>query len=333
MPQTVEAGKYKQCPGLAVWTDEPAYSTFAGPSHDRGPDPVRIVTQPLADNFPEWIEPMAATLTQDRFTGAEWTFERKIDGIRLIAFKRGADVRLYSRTRNPQHLPTIAAAVRQLPVHDAILDGELPWEPGLDGYHVFDIVWLDGRDVTRLTLTERRALLAALPLRPPLHRVPELDDVTPWERARVEGWEGVMAKRRDSPYEHRRSKHWLKMKCELTQSFVVGGFTDPQGGRVGFGALLVGYYDGGDFVFAGKVGTGLDTALLTELRARFDASIVDAPPFTRATGLPRVRQHWVRPEIVVSVAFAEWTKYDKLRHSRLLGVRTDVAPRDVRRAP
>jgi bifunctional non-homologous end joining protein LigD len=281
--------------------------------------------------FPDWIEPMAATLTQERFTGPDWTFERKIDGIRLIAFKQGADVRLYSRTRNQQYLPAIAAAIAALPVRDAILDGELPWEPGLDGFHVFDVVWLDGRDVTHLTLSERRALLAELPLRPPLHRVGELDDPEPWERARAEGWEGVMAKRRDSPYEHRRSKHWLKMKCELRQDFVIGGFTDPQGGRVGFGALLVGYYDGDDFVFAGKVGTGFDTALLTELRARLDASIVDATPFTKGTGLPRVRQHWVRPEIVVEVAFIEWTVHQKLRHSRLIGIRAGAVPRDVRR--
>lgn len=274
---------------------------------------------------------MAATLTQERFTGPDWTFERKIDGIRLIAFKQGADVRLYSRTRNQQYLPAIASAIAALPVRDAILDGELPWEPGLDGFHVFDVVWLDGRDVTHLTLSERRALLAELPLRPPLHRVGELDDPEPWERARAEGWEGVMAKRRDSPYEHRRSKHWLKMKCELRQDFVIGGFTDPQGGRVGFGALLVGYYDGDDFVFAGKVGTGFDTALLTELRARLDASIVDATPFTKGTGLPRVRQHWVRPEIVVEVAFIEWTVHQKLRHSRLIGIRAGAVPRDVRR--
>ena len=285
----------------------------------------------LFSAFPDWIEPMAATLTQDRFTGADWIFERKIDGIRLVAFKQGSDVRLYSRTRNLQHLPSIAAAVAKLPVTDAILDGELPWEAGIDGYHVFDVVWLDGRDVRRLTLVERRALLAALPLDPPLYRVPQLDDPEPWERARVEGWEGVMAKRRDSPYEHRRSKHWLKMKCELTHDFVVGGFTDPQGGRVGFGALLVGYYDGDDFVFAGKVGTGFDTGLLTELRARFDAAVVDRTPFTRATGLPRVREHWVRPEVVVEVAFVEWTVHEKLRHSRLLSVRSDLDPRTVYR--
>src|SRR5688500_7589457 len=251
-----------------------------------------------------------------------------IDGIRLVAFNQGADVRLASRTRNPQHLPVIAAAIAALPVHDVILDGEMTWDRHT-AYHVFDVIWIGGRDVTSLTLGERRTLLAALPLAAPLQLVPELDGDAPWERAQAEGWEGVIAKRRDSPYEHKRSKHWLKMKCELAQDFVVGGFTDPQGTRVGLGALLVGYYEGDDFVFAGKVGTGFDTKLLTDLRARFDAIEVEKTPFTKAKGLPRVRAHWVRPEIVVHVAFIEWTVHTKLRHSRLLGVRTNKRPRDV----
>jgi len=278
--------------------------------------------------FPEWIEPMAATLTQERFTGAEWSFERKFDGIRLIAFKQGRSVRLYSRTRKEKELPRIAAAVAALPVDDVVLDGEVTWD-GHTGYHVFDVVWIGGHDVTHLTLTSRRALLAELSMEVPLYRVAELDDVAPWERACAEGWEGVIAKRRDSTYEHRRSKHWLKMKCELTHDFVVGGFTDGQGSRVGLGALLVGYFEGDDFVFAGKVGTGFDTALLTDLRTRLDAMELAKTPFTKAKGLPRVRAHWVRPEIVVHVAFLEWTVHTKLRHSRLLEVKTDVDPREV----
>lgn len=113
------------------------------------------------------------------------------------------------------------------------------------------------------------------------------------------------------------------MKCELVENFIVGGFTDGQGARVGLGALLVGFLEGEDFVFAGKVGTGFDTKLLTDLRARLDAAEVATPPFTRAKGLPRVRAHWVRPEIVVRVAFIEWTVHRKLRHSRLLSVDPD----------
>ncbi len=279
-------------------------------------------------SFPDWIEPMAATLTQERFVGPEWMFERKYDGIRLIAFKQGDRVRLYSRTRKEKALPGIAAAVAALPVDDVILDGEVTWD-GRTAYHLFDVIWIHGRDVTTLPLTERRKLLADLPLAAPLHLVPELDDAEPWGCARIEGWEGVIAKRRDSPYEHKRSKHWLKMKCELAQNFVVGGFTDAQGARVGLGALLVGYYDGNDFVFAGKVGTGFDTKLLHDLRARLDAMTLDTPPFTKSKGLPRVRAHWVRPEIVVQVGFIEWTVHTKLRHSRLLAVHSDVNPRDV----
>ena len=280
--------------------------------------------------FPDWLEPMAATLTQERFTGPDWIFERKYDGIRLLAFKQGEDVRLYSRNRLPQHIPRLAAAVAALPVRDAVLDGEVTWDRQ-GAYHVFDVMWLDGRDVRSLPLEERRALLASLPFSPPLRRVGLLTEPVPWERACREGWEGVIAKRRDSVYEHRRSPHWLKMKCEEAQELVVGGFTDPQGGRVGLGALLVGYFEKQDLVFAGKVGTGFDTRLLLDLRARLGALEIPAPPFTRAVGLPRVRAHWVRPELVVQVAFIEWTVHGKLRHPRLIGVRTDKAARDVTR--
>ena len=279
--------------------------------------------------FPDWVEPMAATLTQERFAAPEWIFERKLDGIRLLAFKNGSDVRLFSRNRRPQNIPPVANAIGALPAHDVILDGEVTWGGENVAYHVFDIMWLDGRDVMGLPLDERRALLHELPLRPPLERVKPLDDPEPWVRAAREGWEGVIAKRRSAPYEHRRSPHWLKMKCEASQELVVGGFTDPQGGRVGLGALLVGYFEGDDFVFAGKVGTGFDTKLLLDLRARLDALEIPKSPFTKAKGLPRLRAHWVRPEIVVQVAFIEWTVHGKLRHSRLLGVRTDKSAREV----
>ena len=279
--------------------------------------------------FPDWVEPMAATLTQERFTGPEWIFERKFDGIRLLAFRLGADVQLLSRNRLPQKCPAIAEAVAGLPLRDAILDGELTWSAAGAVYHVFDLLWLDGRDVTALPLDERRAILDTLTLRSPLDRVTVLTDPKPWERACSEGWEGVIAKRRDSRYEHRRSPHWLKMKCEASQELVAGGFTDPQGARVGLGALLVGYFENEDFVFAGKVGTGFDTRLLLELRGRLDALEITKSPFTRAIGLPRVRAHWVRPEIVVQVGFIEWTVHGKLRHARFLGIRTGKAAREV----
>jgi ATP-dependent DNA ligase len=280
-------------------------------------------------SFPDWLVPMAATLTQERFTGPEWIFERKFDGIRLLAFKNGTNVSMFSRNRLPQNIPSIVNALTALPIHDVILDGEITWRRGKVSYHVFDIMWLDGRDLTSLPLEERRALLRQLPLQEPLQWVETLDDPMPWERAQQEGWEGVIAKRRDSVYEHRRSRNWLKMKCEESQELVVGGFTDPQGKRVGLGALLVGYYENDDFVFAGKIGTGFDTKLLLDLRARLDALEIPKPPFTKAVGLPRLRAHWVQPEIVVQVGFIEWTVNGKLRHPRLLRIRTDKAAHEV----
>jgi bifunctional non-homologous end joining protein LigD len=279
---------------------------------------------------------MAATLTRERFATPDWVFERKLDGIRVLAFKEGSDVRLLSRNRLLQNAsyPSFVKAVQELPVHDVILDGEATgvWDEreGTD-YYLFDILWLDGRDLTLLPLDARRALLSSLPLAAPLRLVERLSDREPWERAAREGWEGVIAKRRDAPYEHRRSPHWLKMKCEATQELVVGGFTDPQGERVGLGALLVGYFENDDFVFAGKVGTGFDRKLLLDLRARLDAIEVSLPTFTKAVGLPRLRVHWVRPLVVVQVAFMEWTSHGKLRHPRLLGLRIDKSAREVRR--
>jgi ATP-dependent DNA ligase len=279
-------------------------------------------------SMPEWLTPMAATLTQDRFTGPEWLFERKFDGIRLLAYKQGEAVRLYSRNRLPQNLPTVASAIRALPADELILDGELTWD-GHGIYHVFDIMWIDGRAVTTLPIEERHTLVASLPFDGPLRRVELVDDEMPWERAWREGWEGVIAKRRGSPYEHRRSKHWLKMKVERSRDFLVGGFTDPQGSRVGLGALLVGYYgDREEFVFAGKLGTGFNTRQLLELREQLDGLAVEKPPFTKGKGLPR-DAHWVRPEIVVQVGFIEWTVHGKLRHPRLLGIGGDKRPHAV----
>jgi bifunctional non-homologous end joining protein LigD len=266
---------------------------------------------------------MAATLTQERFTGPDWIFERKYDGIRLLAYRRDGDVRLFSRNRKPQNCPPVAQAIGRLPLREAILDGEFTWGDAGIVYHVFDVLWLDGRATTALPLLERRALLETLPLTAPLELVAPIRGEKPWERACSEGWEGVIAKRRDSLYEHRRSPLWLKMKCEAAQEFVVGGFTEPQGVRVGLGALLLGYYENGDFVFAGKVGTGFDSKLLLELRARLEALEIPRSPFTRAIGLPRLRVHWVRPELVVQVGFIEWTAHGKLRHVRFLGLRTD----------
>ncbi|HEX4809190.1 MAG TPA: hypothetical protein VH325_09685 [Bryobacteraceae bacterium] len=279
--------------------------------------------------FPEWVVPMAATLTEERFSGPEWIFERKYDGIRLLAFRNGNTVRLFSRNQLPQNYPVVADVIGALAVDQVILDGEIDWGHSNLEYHVFDVLWLNGRDLMPLPLMQRRAMLHDLGLRSPLGAVAEITGEKPWETACREGWEGVIAKRRDSTYEHRRSPHWLKMKCEASQELVVGGFTDPQGERRGLGALLLGYFERKDFVFAGKVGTGFDTKQLVGLRARLDEIEIPQSPFTKAVGLPRVRAHWVRPQMVVQVAFIEWTVHGKLRHGRFLGIREDKTAREV----
>lgn len=280
---------------------------------------------------------MAATLTQERpqeaqhsqsFGDDEWLYEKKFDGIRLIAYKRGREVKLYSRNQLLQDLPAVARAVAALAADELILDGEVAWD-GHSSYHVFDILWMNGKKTTGLPLEERRDLLKTLKFTAPMKRVMLIDEDQPWERARREGWEGVIAKRRGSPYEHRRSKHWLKLKIEASQELVVGGFTDPQGARVGLGALLVGYFEDKDLVFAGKIGTGFDTKLLLDLRRRLDPIEIPKTPFTIATGLPKLRVHWVKPAIVVQVSFMEWTRHNKLRHPRLIAVRFDKKARDV----
>ena len=209
--------------------------------------------------FPDWLEPMAATLTQERFTGPEWVFERKLDGIRLLAFKHGAEVRLLSRNRLPQNASYPGgrrgdrgpAGARRDPRRRG--DGRLG-PAGRGDYHVFDVLWLE-RPRPDGAAARRRARASCGDCR--CSRRSQLVERRSRTRSRGSA-PARRAGRASSPsgatrrYEHRRSPHWLKMKCEATQELVVGGFTDPQGARVGLGALLVGYFDGDDFVFAGQ---------------------------------------------------------------------------------
>lgn len=279
----------------------------------------------------EWVEPMNATLTDKRFDDDAWIFERKLDGFRFLAFVNDGEAQLLTRNQNRHRFPLIEATLLAQGLDDFIVDGEVVWVPEAE-YHVFDILRLQGHDVTALPLMERKKLLEEhfgwvepLFLVEPLHE----NGVAAYERASREGWEGVMAKRRDSVYEHKRSRNWLKMKCDASQELVVGGFTEPNGQRAGFGALLVGYYDGDDFHYAGKLGTGFSHKLLDELYAQMKAIEIDEPPFTTGSGLPRKDAHWVRPEIVVDAVFMEWTGDGKMRHPRFVRVRDDKAARDV----
>jgi bifunctional non-homologous end joining protein LigD len=198
-------------------------------------------------------------------------------------------------------------------------------------YYLFDVVYLEGHNTTRLPLRQRKQLLKQTlsfddPLRYTTHRVGEGEAA--YEDACAKGLEGIIAKRASSEYTSRRSSDWLKFKCSETQEFVIGGFTEPRGSRTGLGALLVGYYDEGTLVYAGKVGTGYTQKILQDLRNRLAQLEQDEPAF-RGPG-PRERGvHWVRPALVAQVAFSEWTEDGKLRHSRFEGLRRDKSPREV----
>ena len=196
--------------------------------------------------------------------------------------------------------------------------------------YLFDLLVLDDADLTRLPLRARKQVLRQAfvfddPLRFSVHR--DTDGEAFYEEACRHGWEGLIAKRADSVYTSGRTRDWLKHKCARRQEFVVGGFTEPRGTRVGFGALLVGYYDDGRLRYAGKVGTGYDAATLRRLRAKLDDLEQDESPFSERVREPGA--HWTRPELVAEVAFSEWTGDGKLRHPRYQGLRTDKHPRDV----
>ena len=193
-------------------------------------------------------------------------------------------------------------------------------------YFIFDVMRAAGRDVRELPVPERKQVLKDLltyggPLRFTVHRTRTA--AAYWAEAQRSGWEGLIAKRAASRYTGGRSRDWLKFKAENSQEFVIGGFTDPQGSREGFGALLIGYYDeDGTLAYAGKVGTGFDQAVLASLHDTMSQLEQPHPPFGRGA-LPRSGVHWVRPELVGQVGFSEWTTAGQLRHPRFLGLRRD----------
>ena len=303
-------------------------------------------------------QPMLATLSERRdFSGEEWLFERKLDGVRVLAVREGGRVALLSRTgrRLDATYPEVVDALGEQSCADFTVDGEivafsrgrtdfarLQQRMGLTRrqdveasgvavtYYVFDLLRLDGQDTTRLPLRARKSLLRrALTYRSPLRMTPHRNaggaDLLADACAR--GWEGLIAKRADGDYQPRRSRDWLKLKCSQGQEFVVGGFTEPAGSRVGLGALLLGHHERGRLRYAGKVGTGFDRRTLLDLRERLDGMRVTRSPFDGPVREAGAR--WVRPELVAQIDFTEWTRDGMLRHPRFLGLRDDKAAEDV----
>ncbi len=314
-------------------------------------------TGPMAEPDP-WIPPMLATLTDGAFSDPDWIFEPKLDGERGLAYRRGERVELWSRNRKALDgtYPEVVEALAELAPTDFVLDGEivafdhgrpsfarLQQRIGLTdpaqarrspvrvAYIVFDVLAVDGHRLTDLPLTARRQVLTErfasgdVVVR---NSAVAGDGEALFDEMCARGWEGVVAKRADGPYRSRRSRDWLKIKCVRRQEFVVGGFTEPKGQRVGLGALLVGVYQGDALRYAGKVGTGFSHRLLGDLRSRLDALEQPDSPFG-ADRVPERAPHWVRPELVAEVSFSEWTTDGRLRHPAFVGLRDDKDARDV----
>jgi len=319
-----------------------------------------MTRQHAAGGLPSWVEPELATLTRERFSDPAWVFERKLDGERCLGFADSSGARLMSRSEHEisTTFPEIARALAAQHHGDLIVDGEVV---AFDGpqtrferlqhrlgvahpgdallrevpvyYYVFDVLYAEGKDVRPLPLLERKEiLLSHVDFRDPLrfteHR--ERDGEAFFEQACRDGWEGLIAKRADAPYQAGRGRGWLKFKCLNAQELVIGGYTDPQGSRIGFGALLLGYYSpGGELVYAGKVGTGFDTSTLRGLHARLAELEQDSSPFYDERRPPRRGVHWVRPALVAQIGFTEWTDDGELRHRRFQGLRDDKDPAEV----
>lgn len=299
-------------------------------------------------SLPRDVKPMLATLVDEPFHLAGWVYEEKYDGIRIIAEKDGARVRLITRNLidRTADFPEVAAALAKLSAPTLVLDGEVViFDPkGISRfqlfgdethrrpvYVVFDCLFARGRDLRARSLAERRAVLEN-ELRPggPLQLARRLasDGFKAFEAARERGLEGVVAKDSASPYESgRRSMAWRKVKVRAEEEFVIGGYTAPEGARAHFGAILIGAFDGGKLRYAGKVGTGFTAKTLAQLSQRFaplrraDSPFVDAPRMRDAT--------WLEPMLVAQIGFMEKTGDGKLRHPVFLGLREDKSASEV----
>jgi DNA ligase D-like protein (predicted ligase) len=298
--------------------------------------------------LPERVEPMKAVLTDKLFSDPGWIFERKLDGIRCVAIKDETRVRLVSRNglSLDARFPEPRAALGDDPATGFVVDGEIvAFEGGRTSFarlqqrgerkvavflYLFDLLHLAGQDTTALPLRSRKGLLRRAlsfggPVRLTPHRNRGGEEL--FREACRRGWEGLIAKRADSPYTHERSRDWLKLKCSAEQELVIGGYTAPRGSRTELGALLLGYYDGGRLRYAGKVGTGFTQATLRDLAARLTPLRRERSPF--ADPVRERDATWVEPRLVAQVGFTEWTRDGRLRHPRFLGLREDKAAEEV----
>ena len=306
--------------------------------------------------MPRELTPELATLVDGVPTGDEWLHEIKFDGYRLLVFVDRGKVRMLTRKANDwtARFPGLVPSFKELPAKQAILDGELVivapngttsfqmLQNVLNNdrhdelvFYAFDLLYLDGMDLRGVPLVERKEALRALLGGGTGGRVRFSDHVLgnggPFhaQACRMK-LEGIISKRADSRYTSKRTKEWLKVKCQRRQEFVIGGWTDPKGSRTGFGSLIIGYYRGDQLIHAGRVGTGFNDELLRGLHAKLRKLSIDQSPFADYGQRRAPRDvHWVKPELVGEVAFTEWTDEGILRHPTFQGLREDKSAREV----
>jgi bifunctional non-homologous end joining protein LigD len=302
------------------------------------------------------MKPMLATLVQEPFDSAEWIFEKKFDGYRCLAHKNKT-VQLLSRNNISfnSHFPELVKEVQSLP-GPFVIDGEIvildkngdanfqllqnykTEKTGTPYYYIFDILSYKERDLTQLPLTQRREVLQALLKKKPskhlcFSKAIDAKGEKLYKKAQKEGWEGIIAKRKESPYQPSRSRDWLKIKTHLRQEFVIGGYTAPRGSREKFGSLLVGVYQKGKLLFAGHVGGGFNRANLGVIYKKLQKHITSVCPFS-VKPKPNAPVVWVKPKLVCEVTFAEWTQSGCLRQPIFQGLRSDKpADQVVREQP
>ncbi len=311
------------------------------------------------ETFPKWMNPMLAKLTHNYFSDKDWLFERKLDGERCLIYKNRDKIRVMSRNKKKlNHVyPEIVETVKKQKAENFIVDGEVvAFEGNATSFsklqnrmhlssekearksnvpvffYIFDILYFDKYDLTKLELRNRKSILKNSiifndPLRYLVHRNKEGEKY--FRQACKKKWEGVIAKKADSEYKHGRGSHWLKFKCSNQQEFIIIGYTDPQGERIGFGALLIGYYKKEKLKYAGKVGTGYNDKMLKKLSKMLSSIERKKSPLKEKVNQKQV--HWVKPKLVGEIGFTEWTSDGKLRHPRFLGLRRDKNPEDVAR--
>ena len=309
--------------------------------------------------LPKFIAPQLATLVKAPPSRDEWVHELKFDGYRMLCHLDRDEVRFWSRNGKDwtSKFPNLSAAAKTIHAETAIIDGEvvifdrdgrsnfqkLLHAIGSGGgakfcFQAFDLIYINGLDLLRVTLEDRKRLLRSLfsslsvsgPLRFSDHV--EGNGALFFEHACKTGIEGIVSKLRTSQYDSARNRSWLKVKCNKRQEFVIAGYTDSSKGMPGFGALILGVYEDGRLIYAGRVGTGFSIKQRIDLKLRLDQFSRETSAFSVVPRDPGLREaHWIEPKIVAEVSFIEWPSDGSIRHPSFQGLREDKYPQEVRR--